>query len=364
MSIFSGSYACDDVEFLLRPIQLKMTSVEDKEKLIQSGKAHYSDMLSQEPEPSPEHLNIYEDALENSATRLAKEVMVLAVRLSQEFQGKPIVLASLVRAGVPLGVMLKRALTHLGHLAFHYGISIVRDRGIDEKALCEIEKRHGAQEIVFVDGWTGKGAIATQLLACLAGRKGHPPLPRLVVLADLCGMSWLSASQEDWLIPFGILGAPVSGLISRSVWSFDDYHGCVICDHLKSYECSTRLVDHISQLQKNMDIEDIKKIAQTLSLTPDLINTTSHPLKIQSEAVISNLQDTFNVEKINNIKPGIAEATRAVLRRLPEHVLVSDIDDPDVLLLVHLAAKKGIQIKEVGSVLGQYRAATIIKKEI
>ncbi|WP_272943650.1 cysteine protease StiP domain-containing protein, partial [Yersinia pestis] len=46
---FSGSYLPDDIQFLLKPIQIEMTPVEVKEKLIQSGARHYSDMLSQEP---------------------------------------------------------------------------------------------------------------------------------------------------------------------------------------------------------------------------------------------------------------------------------------------------------------------------
>lgn len=45
---FTGSYQPGDVEFLLKPVVIEMTPVEKKEELIQSGKKHYSDMLSQE----------------------------------------------------------------------------------------------------------------------------------------------------------------------------------------------------------------------------------------------------------------------------------------------------------------------------
>ena len=38
---FSGSYESRDVTFLLRPVQLAPTPVEEKERLIQSGKRHY-----------------------------------------------------------------------------------------------------------------------------------------------------------------------------------------------------------------------------------------------------------------------------------------------------------------------------------
>ncbi|MGF1686520.1 cysteine protease StiP family protein [Photobacterium japonica] len=354
MTTFSGAYSPNDITFLLKPIALDMTPVEEKERLIQSGQAHYSDMLSQEPAPSDEHLSIYAQALADGEQRLAKEVMVLALQLREQLSDRPIVLASLVRAGVPLGVMLHRALQQLGHASHHYGISIVRDRGIDDKALSDIEAKHGAESIVFVDGWTGKGAITRQLTASLSQRNGYPAKPRLVVLADPCGMAWLSASYEDWLIPFGILGAPVSGLVSRSVWSSDDYHGCVICDHLADYECSSALVDRISTLQQDIQIQTLTWQAPS--------ETTHTALADLSQAVLTHLQADYQVDHINRIKPGIAEATRAVLRRVPDHVLVRDINDPDVKLLVHLAHKKNITVIEAGSRLGQYRATTIIKK--
>ena len=354
MTNFSGSYSCKDVEFLLKVIEMKMTSVEDKEELIQSGTAHYSDMLSQEPEPSVEHLDIFNKAVETGAERLANEILVLAKALSKKYVSKPIVLVSLVRAGVPLGVLLHRALKDMGHKSYHYGISIIRDRGIDDKAMKVIEGKHGTESIVFVDGWTGKGAITKQLTESLLDRDGYPEKPRLIVLADPCGMAWLSASYEDWLIPFGILGAPISGLVSRSVWSSEDYHGCVICDHLKFFDYSKTFADKIHNIQLSCDINNVIDVTCN--------DETSKGLQKLSVSVINNLCSKFNVDNINRIKPGIAEATRAVLRRVPDHVLVREKCDPDVELLVMLAEKKGIVVEEVGSQLGQYRAVTIIKK--
>ncbi|MEQ2026112.1 cysteine protease StiP family protein [Xenorhabdus szentirmaii] len=351
---FSGSYAVDDVQFLLKPIQIEMTAVDVKEQLIQSGKRHYSEMLSQEPEPTSYHLELFDKALKQGAVRLATEVIMLAKALVSRFGDKPIVLVSLVRAGVPLGVMLHQMLRKMGRCSYHYGISIIRDRGIDNTALSYIEQQHGTDGIVFVDGWTGKGAITAELTRSLAGRQGYPDTPRLVVLADPCGCSWLSASDDDWLIPFGIMGAPVSGLISRSIWREGGLHGCVKCDHLSAFECSRLLVDTVASCGEQLDMNTIPE-------------ANWHPLGTQhllqlSKTVISALAEKYQVDSINRIKPGIAEATRAVLRRVPEHVFVRSKDDPDVALLVHLASQKNIVIKEVGDLIGQYRAVTIIKK--
>lgn len=353
---FSGSYLPEDVQFLLKPIQLEMTPVDIKEKLIQSGARHYSDMLSQEPAPTEQHLELFAKALEQGAVRLAREVVMLAKTLISRFGDTPIVLASLVRAGVPLGVMLHQAIKAQGKTSFHYGISIIRDRGIDEAALSYIERKHGTEGLVFVDGWTGKGAITGELTKSLRNRSGYPELPRLVVLADPCGCSWLSATDDDWLIPFGIMGAPVSGLVSRSVWTEQGFHGCVLCDHLQEFECSRLLVNRVADCREPFDLSHLLPIEWDYQ--------KNEHLRTKSHQVIQQLAKKFEIDSINRIKPGIAEATRAVLRRVPDHVLVRQINDPDVSLLVYLAEKKGIVIQEVGDEIGQYRAVTIIKKVI
>jgi hypothetical protein len=355
--VFTGSYREGDVEFLLTPVTIELTSVEEKEALIQSGKKHYSDMLSQEPAPTAYHLDLFSKATTIGAKRLATEVMMLAVSLIKEYGNTPIVLASLVRAGVPLGVMLQRALTMLGKESYHYGISIIRDRGIDEAALSVIEQRHGTEGIVWVDGWTGKGAITKELTKALSGRAGYPAQPRLVVLADPCGCAWMSATEDDWLIPFGIMGAPVSGMISRSLYSEEGFHQCMVCNHLTEYECGLALADAVEECCRSDKM--LVSPIDVAALAP-----VKAQLWEQSKAVIAMLADRFEISSINRIKPGIAEATRAVLRRVPDHVLVRSINDPDVSLLVYLAKEKGIEITEVGDLIGQYRAVTIIKKVI
>ncbi len=185
---FSGSYKPDDVHFLLKPIVMEMTPVDLKEELIQSGKMHYSDMLSQEPEPTRWHWIFFTRALDSGAARLAREVSYLARELARRAGDEPIVLGSAPGQGwCSTGVMVHQALRAMGKQSFHYGISIIRDRGIDAAALDFIESRHGTGGIVFVDGWTGKGAITGELSRTLKDRPGYPEQPRLVVLADPCG---------------------------------------------------------------------------------------------------------------------------------------------------------------------------------
>ena len=69
----------------------------------------------------------------------------------------------------------------------HYAVSIVRGRGIDRIAMRYLAAHHDPASVVFVDGWTGKGAIARELTAALTSRcrAGGPEFSDdLAVLAD------------------------------------------------------------------------------------------------------------------------------------------------------------------------------------
>ncbi|MFJ7441562.1 cysteine protease StiP domain-containing protein [Methylorubrum thiocyanatum] len=352
---FHGSYAPPDVEFLLRPIAITPVGIVEKERLIQSGRRHYSEMLSAETAPSPAYAALYHSALDAGARRFGRDAAALALALFQG-TGQPMTLVSLVRAGVPLGVLLRRALVELGADVAHFGISIVRDRGIDTVALDHVLARRPADGLVFVDGWTGKGAIASELAASLAG---HPTLsPRLVTLADVAGRAWLSASGEDWLIPSGILGATVSGLTSRSVLNDalvgpGQFHACAVQSHLAGHDVSRAFVDAVwPHVEAALDTVEPAKWT----------DADRFAARSAAEEAVASVVARFGVMDRNRIKPGIAEATRAVLRRVPERVLITDPGDPDLAPLVALANSSSVTLDVLGPALGPYRAITLIRK--
>lgn len=352
-TVGSGSYAADDVHFLLQPVQIEVTDVAQKERLIQTKQKHYSEMISQEHAPTSVHKALYEHALEQNGKRMATDVQALALALNQAYVGPSIVLVSFVRAGLPLGVLLRRALIDMGRDCQHYGISIVRDRGIDNLALEAIIQAHGAQNIVFVDGWTGKGAISAEIRRSLNGDPRFPVDPRLVVLADPCGRAWLSASAEDWIIPSGILGATVSGLVSRSIWPANGgLHGCIVYDHLTEHDVTCDFIEQI-EVQR-------RALGPVIPAEPWTFDQRA-ALQTAAIKVVESLAARFDISNLNRVKPGIAEATRAVLRRVPDHVLVRDRNDGDVQLLLHLTEAVGVPVEEVGNELGPYRAVTIIR---
>ncbi|WP_020560959.1 cysteine protease StiP domain-containing protein [Thiofilum flexile] len=349
-----GSYVPEDVTFLLRLTQMDSTEVEEKERLIQSGKKHYSQMISVEKPPSPEHQTLFEHALAEGALRLATEVQTLALALKQRRPNRPIVLVSFVRAGIPLGVLLVRALRDLGIDSTHYGISIIRDKGIDIAALNTIRAQHDFDDLVYVDGWVGKGAIHSELERSLQHFYPHTPIP-FVVLADPTGKAWLAASGEDWLIPFSILGATVSGLISRSILSTDgDWHQCLYYQHLEPYDRTQYLIETVDAVRKTLGT----------NLTLHWPDTLRADLHTQSQNTLRFIQTQYTITNLNRIKTGIAEATRAVLRRVPERILVQTPDDPHLQILKHLAKNYTIPFEVLGQDIAPYRAITIIKKAI
>ncbi|MBK5415375.1 cysteine protease StiP domain-containing protein [Pseudomonas sp. TH31] len=352
-TVGSGSYAPDDVHFLLQPVQMQVTDVEVKERLIQTQQKHYSEMISLESVPTDIHKALYQQALTQNGTRMATDVQALALALNEACTGACIVLASFVRAGLPLGVLLRRALIDMGRNVYHYGISIVRDRGIDTLALEAIIQAHGAENIVFVDGWTGKGTISGEIKRSLNGDSRFPTETRLVVLADPCGRAWLSASAQDWVIPSGVLGATVSGLVSRSIWPADGgLHGCVVYGHLREHDVSGDFIEQIEA--KRQSLGPVTKASPW---------TDSQRLALQAAAseMVASLATRFAITNLNRVKPGIAEATRAVLRRVPDQVLVRDRSDSDVQLLLYLTERAGVAVEVVGSDLGPYRAVTVVR---
>lgn len=354
-TVGSGSYRADDVQLLLTPIALEHTDPATKEHLIQSGQRHYSEMISVEQAPSPLQQQVYAQALQQGLPRLAREVQALALSLAdyQQQLQQPIMLVSLVRAGLPIGVMLKHALHDLGCPVAHVGVSIIRDRGLDPLAYAWLRQRYAYAQLIFVDGWTGKGAIAQELQRSLACDEQYDGVVRLVTLADVAGYAWLTASAEDWLIPSGVLGSTVSGLISRTLYQAEQWHGCGIYTHLQAVDVSVSLIDQVNTVRRA-----IVASVSAASWSADA-RLAQHQ---HAAAAIAWVAAHYQIAQPNRIKPSLAEATRAVMRRLPERILLQQPDDPRTALLRHVAAQQGAVIEVVGQHIAPYHAITLIQQ--
>ncbi len=357
---FTGSYTVNDVQFLLQPMSLPDTPVHVKEALIQSGKKHYSQMLSHEALPPDDYLPLFYRAMELNQATMAEHLLLLAQSIIRT-RPQGITLVSLARAGTPIGVLLKHILKrHFNVQVEHYSISILRDVGIDANALRYILKSHTPESLVFVDGWTGKGVISRQLTASLqafANSDGITIPAELYVLTDLSGWATVAPSSEDYLIPSAILNATISGLVSRSFYdsasaNSSDFHGCLYYDRFSEHDLSSYFIDTL--------LTTINSLWPSLKDKLEAQVNSRLALQNQSQDFLDWTSQHYGISRPNYIKPGIGEATRALLRRETQLLLLQDLNCEATLHLRWLAQAKATPIVVLKDL--PYRAVALIKE--
>lgn len=342
-----GTYRAQDVTILLKDISglVKPLPTAEREKLIQAGR-HYSEMLPIEYEPSEKYLQAYFDALKRYSKITAASVASVSEKIFLN-KGKKIVLVSLARAGTPIGILIKHYLEQKFSCAVnHYTISIIRGVGIDKNAVNFILKRHKPEEIQFVDGWTGKGAIQRELSKAM---KDFPNVDAgLAVLSDPAGVAKFCGTHEDFLIASSCLNSTVSGLLSRTFLRSDiigaeDFHGAAFYSELVDKDLTYQFIDAI---EKNFDA------------LPAIKNSAVE--RNSGLAEVKRIAEDFNIADINLIKPGIGEATRVLLRRLPQKILVRSLNDENLEHLYQLAKEKGAPLEIYP--LKNYKACGLIRR--
>ncbi|WP_067461884.1 cysteine protease StiP family protein [Actinomadura macra] len=344
-----GSYPAEDVAWLLKDLSEARLEAptEEREAAIQAGRAHYAESLPMEYQPGPEYRRLFQEALEESAERLAYATGLLTEMILAE-RGPDAVLVSLARAGTPVGVLIRRwaRFAHGLDLA-HYAISIVRGRGIDTVALQYVAGRHNPATVMFVDGWTGKGAISRELTAALSEYTGARFLDDLAVLADPGRCTTLYGTRDDFLIPSACLNSTVSGLISRTVLNDDligpgDFHGAKFYADLADDDVSAHFLDTVCA--RFADVAE--QVAKDL---PDLRASDRTPDWSGWEAV-SRVGAVHGVDDLNLIKPGVGETTRVLLRRVPWKVLVRTDAEADLTHIRLLARERGVPVLDVDDI--------------
>ena len=321
-----GSYAPDDVSWLLTDLSdadLEAPTAQ-REEAVQSGVAHYAESLPVEYQPDTAYLDLFHAALAESAARTARDVGLVAGTVRAE-RGDEVVLVSLARAGTPVGILVRRWLAARGIDAPHHAVSIVRDRGIDLVALRWLARHHDPARVVFVDGWTGKGAIAAELTAAvrhanavLGLRPGAGFDPDLAVLADPGRCVRTFGTREDWLVASACLNSTVSGLVSRTVLNADligpeQFHGAKFYRELAGDDVSATFLDAVTAAFP--DVADAVDADLPAHLAADRTPTW------EGWAAVERIAAEHGTS-VNLVKPGVGETTRVLLRRVPWKVLV------------------------------------------
>ncbi|MFQ6854715.1 phosphoribosyltransferase [Streptomyces sp. 35M1] len=345
-----SSYAPEDVGWLLQDLsdtELEAPT-EEREEAIQSGGAHYAESLPVEYQPSAEYQALFSAALETSAARIARAVGTVTETVLAERGPRP-VLVSLARAGTPVGVLMRRWARHRHGLDLpHYAISIVRGRGIDATALRWLAAHHDPADVVFVDGWTGKGAITRELAAAITdfeasgGSAGFDP--EIAVLADPGGCVRTYGTREDFLIPSACLNSTVSGLISRTVLRADlvgpnDFHGGKFYRELAGSDVSVRFLDTIAARFDEV-------AGQVEAEAKELLAADRAPTW-EGWAAVERISEEYGIHDVNLVKPGVGETTRVLLRRVPWKILAKRGAGADLTHIRLLAEQRGVPVEEV-----------------
>ncbi|MEV0264851.1 phosphoribosyltransferase [Streptomyces sp. NPDC050617] len=345
-----SSYAPDEVGWLLQDLSAVALEAptEEREEAVQNGGAHYAESLPVEYQPSEAYQELFRSALDASAARIARAVGAVTETLLAERSPRP-VLVSLARAGTPVGVLMRRWARHAHGLDLpHYAISIVRGRGVDATALRWLADRHDPSDVVFVDGWTGKGAITRELADALReveGRGGRAGFdPRIAVLADPGGCVDTYGTRDDFLIPSACLNSTVSGLISRTVLRSDlvgpdDFHGAKFYRELAGSDVSRHFLDAVEARFGEVEEQvaaDAKELAAA-DRTPTWAGW----------AAVERISEEYGIHDVNLVKPGVGETTRVLLRRVPWKILARRGAGADLAHVRLLAEQRGVPVEDV-----------------
>ncbi|MFB8174631.1 phosphoribosyltransferase [Streptomyces sp. NPDC055966] len=346
-----SSYAPEEVGWLLQDLSdvSLEAPTEEREEAIQSGGAHYAESLPVEYQPSEQYQELFQAALDASAARIAQAVGVVTETVLAERSPRP-VLVSLARAGTPVGVLMRRwAQFRHGLDLPHYAVSIVRGRGIDATALRWLAAHHDPRDVVFVDGWTGKGAITRELARAVEEFEQAEGIggfdPEIAVLADPGSCVRTYGTREDFLIPSACLNSTVSGLISRTVLRADlvgpdDFHGAKFYRELAGSDVSVAFLDAVAA--RFPEVADVAGTAAKELMAEDRTPTW------EGWRAVERISEEHGIHDVNLVKPGVGETTRVLLRRVPWKILARKGAGADLDHVRLLADQRGVPVEEVG----------------
>lgn len=327
-----GSYERDDVAWLLK------------------------DLSTDEAEtPAEEHAEtqreLFDEALTASAQRVAYAIGLVTEQVLAR-RGQDAVLVSLVRAGTPIGVLMRRWAQRVHGLDLpHYAISMIRGRGIDQTALAYLAAHHDPAKVMFVDGWTGTGAIARELAASvekanstLDAHLASPFSPELAVLADPGRSVAVYGTHEDYLIPSACLGSSVSGLVSRPIIDDDrvspnDFHGAVFHADLAPADVSKKFIDTIAARFPIVRTKVMLDLAAHLGgdHTPTWVGWDA----------VEEVAEKFADGDVGLVEAGVDETIRLLLHGEPSTILLDPSRDADLGQIKKLAEARGVPLERI-----------------
>jgi hypothetical protein len=357
-----GSYPARDVAWLLTDLSHARLEAptEEREEAIQAGRAHYAESLPVEYQPGADYQRLFQAALDASAARLAHGVGLITELILAE-RGRDAVLVSLARAGTPIGILVRRWAKFAHGLELpHYAISIVRGRGIDPVALHYLAARHDPARVMFVDGWTGKGAITRELTEAVAAHEaatgqGFPD--DVAVVADPGRCVRIFGTRDDYLVPSACLNSTVSGLVSRTVLNDEligpgDFHGAKFYAELGAADVSGRFLEAVCAR--------FGEVADRVASDWPAVAGADRTPDWSGWAAVRRIGEEHGIANLNLIKPGVGETTRVLLRRVPWKILARADAGAELAHIRLLAEERGVPVVPVDPGTLPYACAGLI----
>lgn len=296
--------------------------------------------------PGQAYIDRAVEAMNRRARTIAHLVGVTAEQALAK-RGSGIVLVSTVRAGVPIGILMRRWYAFAHWLPVdHYAIGLQREGGVDPVALRWLAHHHKPARIQFVDAWTGKGGVVQEIRSSIAS-PGIPDGfdPSLAVLADPGRCSDIFGTRHDVLIPSACLNSLGTGLVSSPVPRHPrvgpgDFYGARFLREHSGMDVSGRFLDAVSAA--------FPAVAPAVAAGWKDVARAGRARGVAGPKAAEEMARRYSRDHENSrVRPGIGETMRALLGHEPVRVLVNPAAETELELVIMLAEQRGLPIDEI-----------------
>lgn len=332
-----SSYAADEVGWLLTDLNHSATPDAD---------GHTDASLAGEYLPTAEYLDLTVELMTGSAREIAELAGVLAEQVLDR-RGPDVVLVSTVRAGVPVGILLRRWLDFAyGITVDHYAIGLKRGVGVDPAALRWLGRHHDPARVQFVDAWTGKGGVAKEVLSSIAAPDVPGGFdPSLAVLTDPGRCTDLYGTRRDVLVPTACLNSMATGRVSSPVPRHpligpDDFFGATFFRESGELDVSGRFVDGVAAA--------FPAVAGAVATGWEKIARSDRTPDWSGWRATEEIAGRYAIDQQNMlVRPGIGETMRVLLSHVPGRVIVNPDAAPVLEHVLWLAGQRGLPVDEI-----------------
>ena len=162
----------------------------------------------------------------------------------------------------------------------------------------------------------------------------------LAVLADPGHCVRTFGTRDDFLIASACLNSTVSGLVSRTVLN----PGPDRAGRLSRREVLRRVspIGDVSAVFLDAVTGRFDEVAPTVRAGRRSLAASDRGRDLRRLGGGGAIRERYGIDSVNFVKPGVGEATRVLLRRVPWKILVREPDHPDHEHLRLLAADRGV----------------------